>query len=121
MVLACIVIHQSYFCCDQNYVDWSYLCFSFQAIAALALNSGCPFKEGEFQEEMLELKKEEIWQCQNSIDGGPVSADIAPTENKSIILKFTIILLELFPVWFSSLWSTLGPVLVQYWSFFVQD
>ena len=47
---------------------------------------------------MLALKKEEIRQCQNSIDGGPVSADSAPSENKSFILKFTIILLELFPV-----------------------
>ena len=41
----------------KTYVDRSYLCFSFQAIAALALNSGCPFKEEDFQEEMLELKK----------------------------------------------------------------
>ena len=81
----------------KTYVDRSYLCFSFQAIAALALNSGCPFKEGDFQEEMLALKKEEIWQCQNSIDGGPLSANSAPSEKKSIILKFTIILLELFP------------------------
>ena len=62
----------------KTYVDRSYLCFSFQAIAAFALNSGCPFKEGGFEEEMLELKKEEIRQCLNFIHGGPVSADSAP-------------------------------------------
>ena len=39
---------------------------------------------------MLALQKEGIRQCQNSIDGGPVSVDSTPSENKSTILNYYI-------------------------------
>ena len=39
---------------------------------------------------MLALQKEGIRQCENSIDGGRVSIDSTPSENKSTILNYYI-------------------------------
>ena len=39
---------------------------------------------------MLALQKEGIRQCENSIDGGRVSIDSTPSENKSTILNYNI-------------------------------